>query len=176
MEKSSNNNPIRCPKCGLINPEKAGRCDCGYNFLTCSRNEPNPRSADIPLYEGTQRYSQLKPWKFRWLRRHEQIAYGACAALVFIGPASIVLFALFEDSMRFLYPSHNGWFALFCSGLVTSILAFPGILLAHHLRGFEYAIGEKNRRIFSMIALIFGYLSLPGGVIFSIIAFMGAPY
>ena len=25
---------MECPKCGLINPSEALRCDCGYDFLT----------------------------------------------------------------------------------------------------------------------------------------------
>ena len=23
-----------CPKCGLLNPSEAQRCDCGYHFVT----------------------------------------------------------------------------------------------------------------------------------------------
>lgn len=26
--------PKDCPKCGLINPTEAERCDCGYDFVT----------------------------------------------------------------------------------------------------------------------------------------------
>ena len=25
---------MKCPRCGLINPETAQRCDCGYDFVT----------------------------------------------------------------------------------------------------------------------------------------------
>lgn len=27
---------IKCPRCGLFNPDTAQRCDCGYDFETCS--------------------------------------------------------------------------------------------------------------------------------------------
>src|SRR5579864_5023371 len=27
---------MNCPRCGLINPETAQRCDCGYDFITKS--------------------------------------------------------------------------------------------------------------------------------------------
>jgi hypothetical protein len=27
---------VECPRCGLINPESAQRCDCGYDFLSRS--------------------------------------------------------------------------------------------------------------------------------------------
>ncbi len=28
-----------CPKCGLINPETAQRCDCGYDFVSRTMKE-----------------------------------------------------------------------------------------------------------------------------------------
>lgn len=31
---------MKCPECGLINPENAQRCDCGYNFIFTS---PSPK-------------------------------------------------------------------------------------------------------------------------------------
>src|SRR5437016_1462973 len=37
--------PMKCPKCGLINPEDAMRCDCGYDFKTQSMAAPTASSA-----------------------------------------------------------------------------------------------------------------------------------
>ena len=31
--------PRECPKCGLVNPGTALKCDCGYNFITESEDE-----------------------------------------------------------------------------------------------------------------------------------------
>ena len=31
---------MRCPNCGLINPESAMRCDCGYDFDSKSMKNP----------------------------------------------------------------------------------------------------------------------------------------
>lgn len=31
---------MKCPKCGLINPDSAQKCDCGYNFQSRSMQEP----------------------------------------------------------------------------------------------------------------------------------------
>ncbi len=38
------NGAMHCPNCGLINPESAGRCDCGYDF---SRKTMETSSAEI---------------------------------------------------------------------------------------------------------------------------------
>jgi hypothetical protein len=43
---------MKCPKCGLINPETALRCDCGYDFATHSVKqsyiEKKPLQARLP--------------------------------------------------------------------------------------------------------------------------------
>ena len=31
---------MNCPRCGLINPETAQRCDCGYDFISKSVEKP----------------------------------------------------------------------------------------------------------------------------------------
>ena len=46
---------IKCPKCGLINPESAQICDCGYNFETHLSGIPVPDSrhyADREVFES----------------------------------------------------------------------------------------------------------------------------
>jgi uncharacterized RDD family membrane protein YckC len=43
-----------CPKCGLINPATAQRCDCGYDFETRTSVKPIP-SALTPLLGGAIR-------------------------------------------------------------------------------------------------------------------------
>ena len=32
---------MNCPQCGLINPETAQRCNCGYNFISKSVERPH---------------------------------------------------------------------------------------------------------------------------------------
>jgi len=32
---------VKCPRCGLINPEIAQRCDCGYDFVTHGVEKPH---------------------------------------------------------------------------------------------------------------------------------------
>ncbi|HHT9115421.1 MAG TPA: hypothetical protein ACFYEL_03020, partial [Candidatus Wunengus californicus] len=41
--------PIKCPQCGLLNPDSATRCDCGYSFplIQLEEDEPQPTLAEI---------------------------------------------------------------------------------------------------------------------------------
>ena len=43
--------PIKCPQCGLLNPDGATRCDCGYSFprslIQLEEDEPQPTLAEI---------------------------------------------------------------------------------------------------------------------------------
>ena len=42
---------MRCPKCGLFNPESAQRCDCGYDFVSKTMKESymgTPKPAVAP--------------------------------------------------------------------------------------------------------------------------------
>ena len=36
---------MNCPQCGLINPETAQRCDCGYDFISKSVEKPDVSSS-----------------------------------------------------------------------------------------------------------------------------------
>jgi hypothetical protein len=36
---------MNCPQCGLINPETAQRCDCGYDFINKSVEKPYSTSS-----------------------------------------------------------------------------------------------------------------------------------
>jgi len=36
---------VTCPRCDLVNPESAQRCDCGYSFLTHAGGSPIPGQA-----------------------------------------------------------------------------------------------------------------------------------
>lgn len=38
---------MKCPKCGLLNPDIAQRCDCGYDFLTDTMKEPYEQKPSI---------------------------------------------------------------------------------------------------------------------------------
>jgi hypothetical protein len=46
-----------CPKCGLINPDSAERCDCGYDFASgqMKLSYANPRSHDDRLAQRPSR-------------------------------------------------------------------------------------------------------------------------
>jgi len=93
---------MNCPRCGLINPGTGQRCDCGYDFISKSRNEAYLASA-----------SNSSPSK---------IAIGAQAvALTLAGTAVIwgccmVYFAL--------YPGASGEFGGF-SVLLSAIVDIP---------------------------------------------------
>ena len=41
---------MKCPRCGLINPETASRCDCGYNFESKGTGNPNLPTTSPPPY------------------------------------------------------------------------------------------------------------------------------
>lgn len=40
---------MRCPKCGLTNPEYALRCDCGYDFATRTMKESHHKPKASPF-------------------------------------------------------------------------------------------------------------------------------
>lgn len=42
-----------CPRCGLINPDSAQRCDCGYDFITKKVEKP---------YEEQGLPKEIKTW------------------------------------------------------------------------------------------------------------------
>ncbi len=56
-----------CPKCGLINPESAQRCDCGYDFGT----------GEIKQSYLTKRDKQVA-------KRHEITAFGIDSFLLLL--------------------------------------------------------------------------------------------
>ena len=37
---------MKCPSCGLVNPDAAYKCDCGYNFETRKVETPYPKRLD----------------------------------------------------------------------------------------------------------------------------------
>jgi len=63
---------MNCPKCGLINPETALRCDCGYGFQF--KMPPLKELLDLPEVEGLRWLIDLprprqvkKEWRWRYL-------------------------------------------------------------------------------------------------------------
>ena len=43
---------MQCPNCGLINPESAQRCDCGYDFVSKAIKEPYLKEQIDPSLRG----------------------------------------------------------------------------------------------------------------------------
>ena len=43
---------MRCPSCRLQNPQTAGRCDCGYEFVRLAEG-PRASLAAVPASSGT---------------------------------------------------------------------------------------------------------------------------
>ncbi len=41
-----------CPKCGLVNPPGAQRCDCGYDFVTRQVERSYLTSGPLPKVAG----------------------------------------------------------------------------------------------------------------------------
>ena len=52
---------MTCPNCGLINPELAGRCDCGYDF---EARQVRKEFIPAPRPPGWFRRSRSGRWKF----------------------------------------------------------------------------------------------------------------
>ncbi|GEM_PF-3417528 len=46
---------MQCPNCGLTNPETAQRCDCGYDFLSTTIEEPYYKEKIDPSLRGVER-------------------------------------------------------------------------------------------------------------------------
>lgn len=43
---------MKCPECGLINPDNAKICDCGYRFFTDENNSVDKDKKVISLQEN----------------------------------------------------------------------------------------------------------------------------
>ena len=44
--------PKDCPKCSLLNPPEAERCDCGFDFTTSQMKRPSLLSGSLPKAAG----------------------------------------------------------------------------------------------------------------------------
>jgi uncharacterized membrane protein YvbJ len=42
---------MKCPKCGLYNPDNAMFCDCGYNFDTMELDRKNKLAKNVKWYD-----------------------------------------------------------------------------------------------------------------------------
>ncbi len=52
-----------CPKCGLINPESAERCDCGYDFrMGVNKESGASAQAEAPEARGVENLKKEKDW------------------------------------------------------------------------------------------------------------------
>jgi len=83
---------MKCPNCGLINPETAERCDCGYDFLTGIMKESY-------LSEGSEISGQQ--YKYTSIRRKtgkRNMLFGAFCCIGGILVTSISYNAAASDS------------------------------------------------------------------------------
>jgi hypothetical protein len=51
-----------CPRCRLVNPSDAQRCDCGYDFLTRRMERTYLMSGQVPKAAGIGIGSHLLIW------------------------------------------------------------------------------------------------------------------
>jgi hypothetical protein len=56
MKPAMSQNPIKCPKCGLLNPPDAIWCECGYDFTSQQMRQSARKQSSL-----------TKPSLFRWL-------------------------------------------------------------------------------------------------------------
>jgi hypothetical protein len=61
--------PKDCPKCGLINPTEAERCDCGYDFVSRKVERPYlmtqlPKSAGLGIGAAMMVYIAYRVLRF----------------------------------------------------------------------------------------------------------------
>ncbi len=67
---------MKCPKCGLINPDTALRCDCGYDFASKEMRESYVAAAENAK-AGSERKSILAIYIVAHTDQHqEQLSRG----------------------------------------------------------------------------------------------------
>ena len=113
---------MECPNCRLINPEKAERCDCGYDFTT-RKHAPKAEERKRNLILGYGRVTGLI------------LGSGIVTGLI-LGSAASLVFGLGFGSFEIF----SWWFFAIVIGLVFGlILGLVFRLTDHTVLGFGIA-------------------------------------
>jgi hypothetical protein len=117
-----------CPKCGLVNPPEAARCDCGYDFLERAMRQSylaqsrGPQSGGGPL-DAVERLVA------NYVRAQVRSRAGRLGGLLFTAPAICCLIGAIEaDSVA--PPTFRDGFRWLCGiGAVAYTVAAAALVL-----------------------------------------------
>jgi len=99
---------MKCPQCGLFNPDEAQRCDCGYDFTT-TRGHAEPPTYFVPalltlllslpfgvlaLVFSSQVHQRFIAGDLAGAQRASQLAGAMCAAGLAISAVLALIFYL----------------------------------------------------------------------------------
>lgn len=164
---------MKCANCGLINPESAERCDCGYDFATRTI-----KASYLPV--------QQTPSRRRWI-----VILIPAGIFIAIGPlvgyfSMLVVPTIINDGftaldwqmVAFLYPAYIfGAIPALCTGIVYGMVSL--IFPRKTLRSFFWRpllggmIGFISTMIFcelsELSAVLALHAGLPAGVICSLV-------
>jgi hypothetical protein len=127
---------MNCPRCGLINPETAQRCDCGHDFISKRAGKP---------------YSALEPNTPR-----SKIAVGAQVAALVLAGGAVIWGCLMVHIA--LFPGASGEFGGY-SVLLAAIVDLP-VGLVSLLVGLAVKKGRRELR-WTCIVVSVAVLALP---------------
>jgi hypothetical protein len=81
-----------CPQCGLVNPTEAQRCDCGWDFVSGSAQQPYLAKGTTDLRQRRRMAKQRLDYLIGMLGG---TAFGMAVAMIFVEPGWIT-----PDNMR----------------------------------------------------------------------------
>ncbi len=79
---------MKCPSCGLINPDSALRCDCGYNFDTKTVDSKQSLVTNTPTFPSAAATGlelsgpQVRPWVRYWARMMDVLLFATLSGIV----------------------------------------------------------------------------------------------